>query len=938
MPLTKLPYNQNIPSLPPTGIPLDPKERKVEGHPGLDFLKAWPYLKYVDKSERTEFLKLSQQEQTRELLIENLKLVVELAIPKVVEGVGKVVSPVFKRFFPKTVAASKKIVEATPIVKDRIEAAAITMKGGRVITGKSHGEAFEKIPLKERPLIDDADAFITESGIPLTRQQAVEMAGEIHGAESVITEDAAQLVGKTIAEPKLPKYAGSVNLKRQNIPVDLKLAEIRAEDGLKKKTLKWTEVDIQSANILDDTQKTATILEKARKGTALNPLEHDVIRKLNVKELYDFQASMQSAKGSVEAAEIFNSYKESFFIPTSKAARQAGQTLNLYRKEIGAHRLGQAFKKLNRDLNSREMKEFVDLDLDNPDQVRSFMNRLGDPKIMDYVYEYWYNSILSGIPTHVVNVASNTAWRSFQVPHRGLVGGIDRLINTFTGKARTRYSNEMFPMMAGFLTGKKKAARHGFDMLRHGRLTDFETKWAQEMGSSIGAFDRSASPFVRGVGKVITTPTKALRTMDVYANSLAYDGQLNALAKRAWNSGGKKGSYKKFQKNFVADPPITAHESAMKFAKYTTFMSDPGEFSRWIMKGRDVVPGGRFLVPFVNTIGNLLKRGVEMTPGVGLALSRGQNPSEVIAKQLEGALIAALIYKKIDGDEITGAAPRDRAANEAFYRQGKKAWAMKVGDNWYQYRRIEPYNTVIASSVIAHDNIKKALSEGNDEDASKHFYNMVNDFKNNLIDSSYLQGMSQIFDRYGTATQAPKRLASSMVPFSGFWRSINRSYEAFSEGNAKYRPSDTWAGAFAGVIPGLYNQVNPEIDVWGKEINLEGGVFRQWLPYKFSKQTEDKTELFLEKLGVYPGLPSQSVTHKGIKLRLDDDIYRNFIIRVGNDAKKIIDIKVDHIWGRAISNEKHHNSLKKKVSSVMDRQRNKWRKRAIKEQLNRLEE
>ena len=45
-------------------------------------------------------------------------------------------------------------------------------------------------------------------------------------------------------------------------------------------------------------------------------------------------------------------------------------------------------------------------------------------------------------------------------------------------------------------------------------------------------------------------------------------------------------------------------------------------------------PGGRFVVPFVNTIGNLLKRGVEMTPGVGIAMARGQNPSEVIAKHL----------------------------------------------------------------------------------------------------------------------------------------------------------------------------------------------------------------------------------------------------------------------------------------------------------------
>ena len=62
---------------------------------------------------------------------------------------------------------------------------------------------------------------------------------------------------------------------------------------------------------------------------------------------------------------------------------------------------------------------------------------------------------------------------------------------------------------------------------------------------------RSPSRIVRGVGKFITPPTKALRAMDVYANSLAYDGQMAALAKRSWNLGKKSGDFKAFKKNFL---------------------------------------------------------------------------------------------------------------------------------------------------------------------------------------------------------------------------------------------------------------------------------------------------------------------------------------------------------------------------------------------------
>jgi hypothetical protein len=386
---------------------------------------------------------------------------------------------------------------------------------------------------------------------------------------------------------------------------------------------------------------------------------------------------------------------------------------------------------------------------------------------------------------------------------------------------------------------------------------------------------------------------------------------------------------------FTTNPPEWAHKDAMEFAKYTTFMSDPGKISKLFIQTREVVPGGRFVIPFVNTIGNLLKRGVEMTPGVGLALAKNQNASEVIAKQIEGLLIYATIHQKIEDGEITGAAPSNRAENEAFYRYGKKAWAMKIGDEWYQYRRIEPFNTVIASSVIAHQGINRALAEDNDEKAAEILWSMANEYKNNIIDSSYTQGIADVLNRHGKVSDMPQRVASSLIPFSGFWRSINRSYEAQVEGSAKYRPGDTWVSAFANVLPGLYDLKEPKVNVWGKEIEIEGNVFRQWLPYKWSKQTDDKTELFLEKIERYPGLPSQMVTHNKVTFRLDDDIYRQMVIDGGKSAKEKLDIKVSGSWGSAVNNKDFHYSLRNKVNTLIEKEFERAKKRAIYEQLQR---
>jgi len=391
-----------------------------------------------------------------------------------------------------------------------------------------------------------------------------------------------------------------------------------------------------------------------------------------------------------------------------------------------------------------------------------------------------------------------------------------------------------------------------------------------------------------------------------------------------------------FEKRFMKNPPEKVHQEALQYAKYNTFMDDPGWFSSAIIRLRGKIPGGRLVVPFVNTIGNLLKRGVEMTPGVGLALAKGQNPSEVIAKQIEGAIVGFYVLNKCDAGEITGAAPESKTEREAFYRQGKKAWSIKIGDTWHQYRRVEPFNTVVASCAIAYDKIKNAKD---DETASEIFINMTHDFKNNLIDSSYLQGVTRLLNRYGQAKGALPRTVSSLVPYSGFFRSVNRAYEAATQETAKYRDTSGWLGAFSTVIPGLSTAAPTKLNVWGEEIVLPGGVLRQWLPYKWSEELDSPLENALETLNVYPGLPNQTVTIKGEKTKLDDDIYRDYCIAYGHKAKESLEKRVTKpLWQRALSNEAKHPILIKQIDSYLSGVRSAYRNRAIREQRKRYGE
>jgi hypothetical protein len=741
-----------------------------------------------------------------------------------------------------------------------------------------------------------------------------------------------------VEDEALPKYAGNINLERQNIPSDLKRIEMKAakETPLKKQT--WVETDRLSSKMMEDPKQVDTIIEKAQKGGGLNAVEADVMRKSGAEGVFKFKNDMAQAATQEERDALFNKYQKEVFEPLSIGTGESGRALNIYKKGISITRAGKAMSKLGRGLNQREAKELRLLDLDDPTQMDNFAKRLGDPKLKDYFYEYWYNQILSGPPTHAVNAASNTAWLALQVPHRALSAVIDKGMTSFTGKARTRYLNEVIPMMAGYGKGAKRGAKGAATMLKGGGITGAETKWAKEMGSVVGAFDRSPNKGVRAIGKALTLPTRALRAMDVWGNSIGYDGHIGSLARRISNKKGIKGKQRQIsERKFAENPPEWAHKEAMKQAKYSTFMDDPGKISRTIIEARDNVPMGRMVVPFVNTIGNLLKRGAEMTPGLGLAMTKGRNPADVAAKQIEGSVIAFLTLMKAHKGEITGAAPDRPNEREAFYRQGKQPWSIKLGDNWVQYRRVEPLNTPIAIAATAHDKIMNAPDE---QTATETFYKVATAFKDNLLDASYLSGMSVLFDRHGSKAKGMvQRTATSLVPYSGFWRSINRAWEAQTKGQAKRRDTSEWMGALSETVPGFWDKVPVKLNVWGEEKVIEGGPARQLIPWRWSKAKDSQLENTLQKLNVYPGFPKKTFEYKGKTMKMDEDIYSGYLVEAGSKMKERLVKKVGmKLFKTNMKNGTRYEQLESSIDSLIRATRTPYRNRAIRKQLKRNKE
>ena len=699
---------------------------------------------------------------------------------------------------------------------------------------------------------------------------------------------------KKRTEP-LPKYARSINLERQAIKEEFKNFETELADLLpQKKVQTWDETGKLADEILSDYQRIGQTLHKAEKGYALNAAEIEAARRINVTAVNRL-AEMAETKGIEKTNELIKTYANNIFKTVSDASSEAGRALNIHKKFVAPARLAISLKSLKNGMNERQFKEFQEIapllskefeGLTEMDmgKVQKFIDRLPDPKIKDYFYEFWYNSILSGIPTHMVNWAGNTMWQAWNIAiHHPISASIDAMISKFTGRERQIFFNEIFPMLAGIKTGVKKGWGGVKEVVRTGQATEFQTKWDREMGGgTVSAFERSPNAFLRAVAPVITAPSRALRAMDIWANSIAYDVKMKGLISQEGLKRGLEGErLERFERNF--QPPEDMMKEAGEYAKYITFMDDPGKISTAILNLREKIPLGRLLVPFVTTIGNLLKRGLEMTPGIGAFMGKGRPPAEIIAKQIEGSIISFWILKKsMDGD-ITGPRPEDPNEAKSFDRQKKLPWSIRIGDTWFQYRRMEPFNTVIASTAIAYDKIVKAKSQ---DDAANIFYDVVKGIWENLLDSSYLSGATQMLQRHGNVANMGLRQLSSMVPFSGFWRSVNRALETVFEDNAKVREVKTVLGAFSQVIPGLWKEVPAKLNVWGEEIELPGNALRQWLPWKYSETGGDLLEDELDRLQIYPSHPTKQIMIGEKKIELPEEFYRDYAIHFGSLAKQ----------------------------------------------------
>ena len=308
---------------------------------------------------------------------------------------------------------------------------------------------------------------------------------------------------------------------------------------------------------------------------------------------------------------------------------------------------------------------------------------------------------------------------------------------------------------------------------------------------------------------------------------------------------------------------------------------------------------------------------------------------ETWAKQIEGAIVLTIILNAFDEDRLSGEYPKELAEREAWIRSGKLAYGIKVGDTWHSYRRFDPFNLPLAIIASGRQEMLEII-ESNADPATKTreslevFTKLVSVTSNHIIDNSYMQAVASATQSASGTERFIGRTATTMIPYSAFFRTIYNSHQAATMGEIGFKEYETLGDYFGNVFPGI---ADDKVGVFGETMARKSSLFQEWLPLSMSRET-DAVESKLREIGSYPGMPNHTMTSNGFSYYFDDDIYDEFVADYGPKAKARLARILAHPNVQRMSDRRQ----KQLVEKALEDTRGKIRTRYVGKQLRRLRE
>ncbi len=610
-----------------------------------------------------------------------------------------------------------------------------------------------------------------------------------------------------------------------------------------------------------------------------------------VNELGRLVSSGQNDSASILRLALAQKEFAALLRGVSGGAAEAGRGLRSFRREVfdattanNAQKIEELIKRAGKSKADMErVAEAISLlDPSDPKQVFGFLRNLDKPVFWDYLIEWFYNSILSGPKTHIVNAGSNTLTALLSPVERAVSAAVEIPLAALQGRARERFFGEVAQDVFGLARGLPEGLRSAMYIIRNGATVEQISKW-----------EIRKRAFTGKLGAFIQFPSRVLEAADAFGYSINRIAALRAKAYRVASGEGLKGEPFIARLNeLIQNPTKEMLEYANKTAEYRLFRQEPGEVISKLIRVRDAkiwdTQPLRLIVPFLRTPTNLVKYGLERSP-LGLLnvpmwkniARKSPEATDQIARTMIGATTAVAIALYVADGNITGAAPRSVGERDEFYRLGKQPYSIKIGDKWVSYQRVEPFNQML-SQVAA---VIQAIEDGEDNSKiDEKVQQVIATIGKNFTSQTYMSAISDLIDGIEDPTGAGERLmqhiATGFIPYSALLRTATQMTDT------TIRKPEGIGQAIQAGIPGMAQNVPAKMTTFGEEAQRESPA---WLPINITTETSGETNKVLSEAGITPGFVGNSITESGETYKLTDNELNEYRTLAGKLLKEYLD-------------------------------------------------
>ena len=668
----------------------------------------------------------------------------------------------------------------------------------------------------------------------------------------------------------------------------------------------------ERAKLLIESGIPEEIIRKWEQGHVVNAEQYVALRAMNKAYMDEFDAAVKAWEANknhetgLRVIQASQRFVDSFEVLTSVKSEIA-RTLNVMKTQ--ATDGPEFYEQMKQILNSQGGLDGLDQRIQliktakMPGEKANGIRAMTKAGPMDAFISYWFDGILSGHRTQIVNIGGNISSLTIDMYDNfmgAIVGKGKEIAAKATGKEPPKnkiYFGELVEKarLGGFFEGLKIAGKTAWEAFKENKPQKTAAEAAneriqQEKNPGAKVIEDPSGRTQKNEAQMIShgaenIPTKTLRNIFTFSGRqlVTADEFFKVIARRmdlaqkashdAIMKGLKGDEYKEFVRKRMESPTYDEALKADAYAKKMTFQKDLGYIGSTIeslMNRPGAIPRSlRFVIPFIRTPSNLMKFSFEHIPVLQNFVTdfRKELQSEDPAvrdlahgKMITGMSVMGSVLWATHNGMITGNGPTDPRQRAVLKANGWEPNAIRnpITGKWITgLNRLDPLGSMIFMTADAYE-----IFTGKYSNETKNSVGMalLGSFVNNVKNKSYLQGamkFSDLLDNQDPTT--PKKWATfmqdfafSFAPKSSFVRQANDIADPYQRYITGQMNAQGFQEKFMSNVPFLSNKLYAKYNLLGDPIKKTSRYLGGFMPYGETAYKNNKILNELQRLEIFP--------------------------------------------------------------------------------------